>query len=277
MWLRWCHTLAFTVGLLWSLPGAAHSGSRATGTRTPAKALAKSKPKLKALAHARAGRTLRAAGAGRRTTVVKQRKRPRWAPVELFHVNRREEWHLRIADSRGRTIKGNGKRVDKFFRCHHTNAEHRMEPRLVRLIYEIGRHYDGKRVEVISGYRHPGVAKNPKSPHKLGLACDFRVVGVSNQSLRDYLRKTYDHVGVGYYPNSSFVHLDVRSGASAFWIDYSAPGASSLYSENPSADLRSGRADSWKPAAIDPAWAKDDDVPPTDAQAPMEPPAHGVQ
>ena len=57
-----------------------------------------------------------------------------------------------------------------------------------------------------------------------GLACDFRVVGVKNTELRDYLRHAFKHVGVGYYPNSSFVHLDVRQGASAFWIDYSGPG-----------------------------------------------------
>ena len=59
-----------------------------------------------------------------------------------------------------------------------------------------------------------------------GLACDFRVVGVGNTQLRDYLRQTFKKVGVGYYPNSSFVHLDVRKDQSAFWIDYSGVRAS---------------------------------------------------
>ena len=57
-----------------------------------------------------------------------------------------------------------------------------------------------------------------------GLACDFRVEGVKTTELRDYLRKAFDKVGVGYYPNSTFVHLDVRKDRSAFWIDYSGPG-----------------------------------------------------
>ena len=57
-----------------------------------------------------------------------------------------------------------------------------------------------------------------------GLACDFRVEGVKTTELRDYLRATFDKVGVGYYPNSTFVHLDVRKDRSAFWIDYSGPG-----------------------------------------------------
>ena len=66
-----------------------------------------------------------------------------------------------------------------------------------------------------------------------GLACDFRVEGVKTTDLRDYLRKTFDKVGVGYYPNSTFVHLDVRKDRSAFWIDYSGPGERAVYSENP--------------------------------------------
>lgn len=213
-----------------------------------------SQPSAQTRTRTRAGRLSKPSVSARRSTA---KKRPRWAPVEMIHVNTREVVQLRIADSRGRAIKGANKRYDKFFRCHHTNHQHKMDPRLVRLLYEVGRHYDGRRIEVISGYRDPGVAKNPKSPHKLGLACDFRVVGIRNQDLRDFLRKSYDHVGVGYYPNSSFVHLDVRAGSSAFWIDYSAPGSNSLYSENPNEDLKTGRADAFKPTAIDPAWAQE--------------------
>jgi hypothetical protein len=101
-----------------------------------------------------------------------------------------------------------------------------------------------------------------------GLACDFRVVGIANTQLRDYLRRTYQKVGVGYYPNSSFVHLDVRKDRSAFWIDYSGPGERALYSENPNLDLKSGKADKYRPTKIDEAWLNEmpppdkDDAPP---------------
>ena len=91
-----------------------------------------------------------------------------------------------------------------------------------------------------------------------GLACDFRVDGVQAAELRDYLRKAFDKVGVGYYPNSTFVHLDVRKDRSAFWIDYSGPGERAVYSENPNDDLRTGRADTYKPTKIDESWALDD-------------------
>lgn len=193
---------------------------------------------------------------------------PRWAPIELYHVNRRETLKLRIADDRGRPVRGLDKRVRHFLRCHYTNTEHAMDPRLVRLLYETGRYFGGRRVEVVSGYRHPTVARNPKSPHMRGLACDFRVVGVSNVELRDHLRRTYEHVGVGYYPNSSFVHLDVRgSGPSAFWIDYSRPKEDAIYSDAPLEDLRSGKADTWKPSTIDPAWADTPDETPSATSA----------
>jgi len=181
-------------------------------------------------------------------------KAPKNGPVVLYHVNRRETMALRLRDGHGRPVKGMQKRFDHFLRCHHTNAQHKMDPRLMRLLYTTGHHYPGRRIEVVSGYRHPSVAKNPHSPHMQGLACDFRVEGVKTADLRDYLRKTYDKVGVGYYPNSSFVHLDVRKDRSAFWIDYSGPGERAMYSETPDQDLRSGRADRYHPTKIDNAW-----------------------
>jgi hypothetical protein len=99
-----------------------------------------------------------------------------------------------------------------------------------------------------------------------GLACDFRVVGVSNQELRDYLRRNFDKVGVGYYPNSSFVHLDIRKDHSAFWIDYSGPGERAIYSAAPTDDLKSGRADRFHPSKIDRSWAEAAGPSPQDEQ-----------
>jgi hypothetical protein len=174
-------------------------------------------------------------------------------------VNRRETLRFRLADDQGRPVRGVQARMNRFLRCHQTNKQASINARLLRLIYETGRHYPGKRISVVSGYRHPTVAKNRRSPHMKGLACDLRVDGVKNTELRDYFRATFKKVGVGYYPNSSFVHLDVRNGPSAFWIDYSGPGQNAIYSENPNEDLRSGRADSWKPAKIDPTWVDEDD------------------
>jgi uncharacterized protein YcbK (DUF882 family) len=188
----------------------------------------------------------------------KKPKAPKNPPVTLFTVNHKETFPLRLRDAQGKPIKGNQKRFDRFLRCHHTEVKHAMNPRLMRLLYQTGRHWPGKRVEIVSGYRNPTVAKNPRSPHMKGLACDFRVDGVKTTELRDYLRKSFDKVGVGYYPNSTFVHLDVRKDRSAFWIDYSGPGERAVYSENPNDDLKTGRADSYHPTKIDESWAADE-------------------
>jgi uncharacterized protein YcbK (DUF882 family) len=189
---------------------------------------------------------------------AKRKLRP--PTVVLFHVNRRETLKLRFVDENGRPVGGLARKLVQFFRCHHTNKRHAINPRLVRLIYETGRHYGDRRIEVVSGYRHPRVAKNPRSPHMKGQACDLRVAGVKNAELRDFLRQRFKNVGVGYYPNSSFVHLDVRKGSSAFWIDYSGPGETALYSDDPVFDLVTGRAEGWKRTTIDPQWAEFDDA-----------------
>jgi uncharacterized protein YcbK (DUF882 family) len=189
------------------------------------------------------------------------------ANVVLYHLNSKETMTLRPRDAQGRPPKAFQKRFDRFLRCHHTQKLHAMNPRLVRLLYQTGHHWPGRRVEVISGYRHPSVAKNPHSPHMQGLACDIHVVGVANTELRDYLRKTFQKVGVGYYPNSSFVHLDVRKDRSAFWIDYSGPGERAVYSEKPAEDLKTGRADQIHPTKIGEDWVNDSD----DAKEPAPP------
>jgi uncharacterized protein YcbK (DUF882 family) len=203
----------------------------------------------------------RAANAGAATkpgAKPASRKAAKNGPVVLYAVNRRETMALRLRDGQGRPVKGLQRRFDRFLRCHHTNTQHPMNMRLARLIYQTGRHWPGHRIDVVSGYRNPAVAKNPHSPHMKGLACDFRVEGIKDTELRDYLRRTFDKVGVGYYPNSSFVHLDVRKDRSAFWIDYSGPGDRAVYSENPKEDLRSGRADSYHPTKIDESWVDEE-------------------
>jgi len=192
-----------------------------------------------------------------RAAHVGKKKVSKNAPVELYAVNRREAMALRFRDTKGRPVKGMQRRFDHFLRCHYTNVEHKMDPRLMRLLFQTGHHWPGRRLEVVSGYRHPEVAKNPHSPHMKGLACDFRVEGVKTAELRDYLRRTFDKVGVGYYPNSSFVHLDVRKDRSAFWIDYSGPGERAIYSAAPDQDLRSGRAERYHPTKIDSNWIDD--------------------
>lgn len=97
-----------------------------------------------------------------------------------------------------------------------------IDRRLLELVVRVSDTFGGRRIHVVSGYR-PG----RRSRHAHGQAVDFRVEGVPNWALRDYLR-TLPNVGVGYYPNSTFVHLDVRE-RSTYWVDVSRPGQRPRY------------------------------------------------
>ena len=58
--------------------------------------------------------------------------------------------------------------------------------------------------------------------------------------MRDFCR-TLRNAGCGYYPNSTFVHMDVRD-TKAYWVDLSRPGEPPRY-EKPGALADEGISD----------------------------------
>jgi hypothetical protein len=94
---------------------------------------------------------------------------------------------------------------------------HAISPRLLDLVYRAMRHFEAPLVHIVSGYRPDRAG----SRHTQGRAVDFVLPGVTNEQLADYVR-TFGFVGVGIYPKSGFVHLDVRD-ASYYWVDNSLP------------------------------------------------------
>jgi len=101
----------------------------------------------------------------------------------------------------------------------------KIHPRLIRLIAQVSDTFGGRPIRVVSGYRLESTAR--RSRHKTGHALDFSIPGVPNAALRDYVKR-FPKVGVGYYPNSTFIHLDVRD-RWTYWIDYSGPGQAPRY------------------------------------------------
>jgi LysM repeat protein len=95
-----------------------------------------------------------------------------------------------------------------------------LSERLIRLLVRVSDTFGGRPLRIVSGYRSSSFFSD--SRHKTSEAVDFSIPGVPNEALRQYLL-LLDDVGVGYYPNSSFLHLDVR-GCSMAWIDYAGPG-----------------------------------------------------
>ena len=100
-----------------------------------------------------------------------------------------------------------------------------IDPRLIKLLAQVSDTFGGRTIRIVSGYRLKSTSR--ESRHRKGKAADFTVAGVLNEVLRDYLM-TLPDVGIGYYPRSGFVHLDVRK-KWTYWIDYSGPGQRPRY------------------------------------------------
>lgn len=116
----------------------------------------------------------------------------------------------------------------RMLRFYPTGARHPIDPRLVTLVGIVSDHFGGRDIHVVSGFRpYSPKQYTPHSNHNLGRAMDFNIPGVPNEVVRDFCR-TLRNVGVGYYPNSSFVHMDVRT-EKAFWVDEAGPGEPPRY------------------------------------------------
>jgi hypothetical protein len=107
--------------------------------------------------------------------------------------------------------------IDRFLRCHFTNQPTAMDARLFETVVRAARHFGARRVEIVSGFRAPkynlmlrkkGHEVARDSQHTQGHAVDFRLPGVPVAKLRAWARRLRLG-GVGYYPDSGFVHVDV--------------------------------------------------------------------
>jgi uncharacterized protein YcbK (DUF882 family) len=110
-------------------------------------------------------------------------------------------------------------KLDYFLRDHLTGAVPHYDPRvfdlLVRLSNAVGK--PNAEIDVICGYRSPatnlylrehtaGVAEH--SLHMLAEAIDIRMPGITTETLRETALALH-RGGVGFYPQSNFVHVDV--------------------------------------------------------------------
>ena len=162
--------------------------------------------------------------------------RPRTPGV--IHIKRiatNEEAVLRVGDRRGRVSPAALKTAERMWR-YPGGQTHPIDARLLALLGVVSNHFGSRRIDIISGFRpYSPTQYTAHSNHNVGQAVDFRVEGVPNEVVRDFCR-TLHNVGVGYYPNSVFVHLDSRT-SSAYWVDFSHPGEAPKYdAPNPAID-----------------------------------------
>lgn len=138
--------------------------------------------------------------------------------LTLTTLNRGESLSIPAAHDDGGFASTDLDRVAHLLRAA-TGDEHPVDPRTMGLVYRIETHFGAPEIRVVSGYRVP--KPGSRSNHGKGRAMDMVVPGVADEEVARFVREL-GFVGVGVYPTSQFVHVDVRP-RSYFWVDFSGP------------------------------------------------------
>jgi uncharacterized protein YcbK (DUF882 family) len=162
--------------------------------------------------------------ASKRETAGEKRwgKPTRRGVVTVYRIWSGERQSLALVDSRGRVNTSSQKLLKEFLRPRDTKKRKTPNSRLLSLLAQVSDHYGGRQIHVVSGFRLAGGLTKDSSQHVAGNAIDFRIPGVPLEDLRDYCSH-FENVGVGFYPRTQFVHLDVRK-RPARWTDWSLAG-----------------------------------------------------
>ncbi len=134
-------------------------------------------------------------------------------------------YHSHTGESIQATFRVNGsydpatlEKLNWFLRDWRNNDRTRMDPRLFDVIWEAYRTAGATQpIVIVSAYRSPqtnamlrrrshGVAE--RSQHILGRAMDTTMPGMPMERIRE-IGMRLQHGGVGWYPSSNFVHLDI--------------------------------------------------------------------
>lgn len=141
----------------------------------------------------------------------------------LVHIRRHDERvPVRLLDAERRVTREGLEQLARLMRRHEEDEPELPHPRLVHLLAAISDHFGGREITLVSGRRNVGGYTRESSRHVSGQATDIRVAGVPNRALWDFCR-SLAQTGCGYYPRSTFVHVDVRE-RPAQWVDWSRPG-----------------------------------------------------
>ena len=212
-------------GVIYVYPGQTLSGI-AQLNKVSVKALARAND-LEPEATLRVGQRLQLPGYSSSAKATKARNAVLNGLITLERPASKESLRVRLFNKAGKPDPKARQRLARFLRDRESDKTTRPHTRLMRVLAYLAHHFNGRTIVVVSAYRsEPGTTK-VSSRHSTGEAIDIRVDGVPNEVLRDYCL-TLSKVGVGYYPRSSFVHVDVRSKA-VYWVDWSRPGEPPLY------------------------------------------------
>jgi uncharacterized protein YcbK (DUF882 family) len=167
-------------------------------------------------ANARAGSAGGELAAAASAKVV-QTSGARFGKFVLQSVNTAEEIEVTLNLDTGEVDAAGYARLRHLMRCQRTTAETPIDPRLIDLLYRISQRTHQK-IQLVSGFRAPMFSLATLSYHTRGMAADIRIPGMTPLMARDLAESMGVH-GLGYYPVSGFIHVDVRDDFTR-WTDY---------------------------------------------------------
>jgi uncharacterized protein YcbK (DUF882 family) len=132
-------------------------------------------------------------------------------------ANTGEELEVKVNLATGEVEAEGYRQLRHLMRCLRTTAETPTDPRLISLLYRIAQR-TGQKIILVSGFRAPMFSLATLSYHTRGMAADIRIPGMTPLMVRD-LAESMGVKGIGYYPVSGFVHVDVRDQLTT-WTDY---------------------------------------------------------
>ena len=145
--------------------------------------------------------------------------------VWLRAENLAQEIRVNIYKEDGSLNEASLAQLDELFRCKTTGEVRAVRSELYEQLSRIYDHFGGKRVDLVSGFRF---AERSSSRHFHASAMDIRISGVSIRDMYAYAESLDGgNMGIGLYPTSGFIHVDVRAqGEPSYrWTDLSGPGS----------------------------------------------------
>ena len=140
-------------------------------------------------------------------------------PLNLYNTHIQKSFHPKIYTESGNYDIMGLFEFDKAMMDYRAYKIKRIDLKLVNLMYKIQKYIGfNRRINILSGYRTPatnaylrkytyGVAKH--SYHIKAEAVDIHIDGMRLSRQKDIIRGINHSGGVGYYPNSGFIHTDV--------------------------------------------------------------------
>jgi uncharacterized protein YcbK (DUF882 family) len=122
--------------------------------------------------------------------------------------------------------------IARIMRCRISGRTRRIASGTLALLADVAARFPGHEIEVVSAVRDEPERTRGKlkhSKHWSGHAIDITVRGVKMAEVRDAMWKNHRDIGVGWYPEGGFIHIDYRPDVHDTAWTQQRPNADNIY------------------------------------------------